>query len=169
LKPFIEECREEGNGIFILVKTSNPSSGELQDLLLEDKRPVYEVVASLVDELSSSVIGDKKYSSVGAVVGATYPETAEKLRKLMPKSIFLVPGYGAQGGSAKDVCPCFNSDGYGAIVNSSRGIIFAYLKDKYSKEFSPEEFHKAARQAAIDMRDDVVSALNDVDKLPRHW
>lgn len=165
IKPFIDACREFGKGIFALVKTSNPSSGELQDKMVEG-RPVYEVVAELVEEWGRDLVGERGYSSIGAVVGATFPEEAERLRAVMPKSIFLAPGYGAQGGTAKDLLPCFNDDGYGAIVNSSRGIIYAYSKDQYKDRFAEEEFHLAARQAALDMRDDIVRTLKENGKAP---
>ena len=121
VKPFVDVCNECDRGIFVLVKTSNPSSGEFQDRLI-DGRPLYELVAEKVVEWGSASM-DGEYSNVGAVVGATYPEMSKILRKLMPKTYFLVPGYGAQGGTAEDLKYCFNQDGLGAIVNSSRGII----------------------------------------------
>ncbi|HLC55968.1 MAG TPA: orotidine-5'-phosphate decarboxylase [Candidatus Nanoarchaeia archaeon] len=164
IKPFIDVCKEHGKGIFILVKTSNPSSGELQDKIIDGKETVYEVVARYVHQVGNELIGERGYTPIGAVVGATYPEEAEKLRKIMPKTIFLVPGYGAQGGKAEDVVPCFNDDGYGAVVNSSRGITSAWKNESYKNKFKPEEFHLAARQAAIDMRDDVVKALKQNGK-----
>ena len=156
VKPFLDVCREEDKGIFVLVKTSNPSSGEFQDRLI-DGRPLYEWVAEKVVEWGESHMGDT-YSNVGAVVGATYPEMSVILRKLMPKTYFLVPGYGAQGGTAQDLKACFNEDGLGAIVNSSRGIIAAYKQDKYAK-FGPEHFEEASRQAVIDMVADINSVL----------
>ena len=156
VKPFIEVCREEKKGLFILVKTSNPSSGEFQDRLV-DGRPVYELVAEKVVEWGADCM-DGAYSNVGAVVGATYPEMSAILRKLMPKTYFLVPGYGAQGGTAKDLKPCFNEDGLGAVVNSSRGIIAAYKQEKYGK-FGAEHFAEASRQAVIDMVADINSVL----------
>jgi len=148
IKPFAEKCAEYNKGMFILVKTSNQSSGDLQDLKMDDGRTVYEIMGMLIESWGAGDIGESGYNSIGAVVGATYPHQAEKLRELMPNSIFLVPGYGAQGGSAQDVKPCFNSDGLGAIVNSSRGIIFAYEKsDKYTED----DYGKAAREAVIAM------------------
>lgn len=156
VKPFVDVCREEDKGIFVLVKTSNPSSGEFQDKLI-DGRPLYELVAGKVVEWGDSCM-DGAYSNVGAVVGATYPEMSRILRKLMPRTYFLVPGYGAQGGTAQDLKHCFNEDGLGAIVNSSRGIIAAYKQEKYAK-FGPEHFAEASRQAVIDMIEDINSVL----------
>lgn len=156
VKPFVDVCREEDRGLFILVKTSNPSSGEFQDRLI-DGRPLYELVAEKVVEWGSNCM-DGAYSNVGAVVGATYPEMSKILRKLMPNTYFLVPGYGAQGGTAKDLAHCFNEDGLGAVVNSSRGIIAAYKQEKYAK-FGPEHFAEASRQAVIDMIADINSVL----------
>lgn len=164
LKPFITVCKNNGKGIFILVKTSNPSSGEYQNKILEGSDTLYAEVAKYVSEAGENVTGERGYSPIGAVVGATYPEEAEKIRKLMPKSIFLVPGYGAQGGGAKDTVPCFNNDGYGAIVNSSRGILYAYNKAPYNQKFSKTEFTQASRQAAIDMREDIVGVLKENGK-----
>ena len=156
VKPFVDVCKEENKGIFVLVKTSNPSSGEFQDRLIDGK-PLYERVAEKVVEWGEAHMGDV-YSNVGAVVGATYPEMSAILRKLMPKTYFLVPGYGAQGGTAKDLQACFNEDGLGAIVNSSRGIIAAYKQEKYAK-FGPEHFADASRQAVLDMVADINSVL----------
>lgn len=156
VKPFVDVCKAENKGIFVLVKTSNPSSGELQDKLV-DGRPVYELVADKVVEWGADCM-DGAYSNVGAVVGATYPEMSAILRKLMPKTYFLVPGYGAQGGTAKDLKACFNEDGLGAIVNSSRGIIAAYRQEKYAK-FGAEHFAEASRQAVVDMVADINSVL----------
>ena len=156
VKPFVDVCKAENKGIFVLVKTSNPSSGELQDKLV-DGRPVYELIADKVVEWGADCM-DGAYSNVGAVVGATYPEMSAILRKLMPKTYFLVPGYGAQGGTAKDLKACFNEDGLGAIVNSSRGIIAAYRQEKYAK-FGAEHFAEASRQAVVDMVADINSVL----------
>lgn len=156
VKPFVDICNEEDKGIFVLVKTSNPSSGEFQDKLVDGK-PLYELVAEKVVEWGDASM-DGAYSNVGAVVGATYPEMSKILRKLMPRTYFLVPGYGAQGGTAQDLKHCFNEDGLGAIVNSSRGIIAAYKQEKYSK-FGPEHFAEASRQAVIDMIADINSVL----------
>ncbi|MBR0132195.1 MAG: orotidine-5'-phosphate decarboxylase [Lachnospiraceae bacterium] len=160
IKPFVDVCKAEKKGIFVLVKTSNPSSGEFQDKLIEDengvKRPFYEIVGEMVDKWGSDCMGDA-YSYVGAVVGATYPEMGKILRKIMPKAYILVPGYGAQGGKASDLKPYFNEDGLGAIVNSSRGIIAAWKNDKYKDRFASENFAGASRQAVIDMLDDIRS------------
>lgn len=156
VKPFVDVCRETGKGIFVLVKTSNPSSGEFQDRLV-DGRPLYELVGEKVAEWGESHMGDS-YSYVGAVVGATYPEMGKVLRKIMPKTYILVPGYGAQGGKAADLAPYFNEDGLGAIVNSSRGIIAAYKQEKYAK-FGAENFADASRQAVVDMIDDITGAV----------
>ena len=156
VKPFVDVCKKEDKGIFVLVKTSNPSSGEFQDQLI-DGRPLYELVADKVLEWGSETM-DGEYSNVGAVVGATYPEMSRILRKLMPHTYFLVPGYGAQGATAEDLRPCFNEDGLGAIVNSSRGIIAAYKKAPYDK-FGPEHFGEASRQAVLDMVADINRVL----------
>jgi orotidine-5'-phosphate decarboxylase len=156
INPFTKVCKEEKKGIFILVKTSNPSSGEFQDKLIDGK-PLYEHVGAKVDEWGRECMGDD-YSYVGAVVGATYPEMGAALRKIMPKAYILVPGYGAQGGKGSDLVNFFNKDGLGAIVNSSRGIIAAYAKDEYAK-FGEKNFAEASRQAAIDMINDINGAL----------
>jgi orotidine-5'-phosphate decarboxylase len=156
VKPFVDICKEENKGIFVLVKTSNPSSGEFQDQKV-DGTPLYELVGRKVAEWGEECMGDT-YSNVGCVVGATYPEMGKVLRKLMPKTYILVPGYGAQGGTAKDLAPYFNEDGLGAIVNSSRGIIAAYKKESYAK-FGEEHYAEASRQAVIDMIADINSVL----------
>lgn len=155
VRPFIEICKEYDKGIFVLVKTSNPSSGEFQDRLV-DGRPLYEEVAGRVEEWGKDLIkGD--FSEVGAVAGATYPEVGKVLREIMPHAMILVPGYGAQGGKGEDLKPFFNKDGRGAIVNSSRGIIAAWKKDEY-KEFK-DDIGMASRQAVIDMKEDILNAL----------
>ena len=154
IQPFIDVCREEKKGIFILVKTSNPSSGEFQDQKIDGK-PLYELVGEHVAEWGEQCRGDD-YSYVGAVVGATYPEMGRVLRKVMPKSYILVPGYGAQGGTAKELAPYFNEDGLGAIVSSSRGIIAAYRQPAYEK-YGERGFAEAARQAALAMKEDIDS------------
>lgn len=156
IKPFIDVCREEKKGLFILVKTSNPSSGEFQDRVIDGK-PLYELVGEKVAEWAETCMGGD-YSYIGAVVGATYPEMGKALRKVMPNSFILVPGYGAQGGKAADLVHYFNEDGLGAIVNSSRGIIAAYKQEKYAS-FGELDFAKASRQAVIDMIADIGSAL----------
>ena len=156
VKPFIDVCNQNDRGIFVLVKTSNPSSGEFQDREI-DGRPLYEHVAEKVVAWGETSM-DGAYSNVGAVVGATYPEQGRILRKLMPKTYILVPGYGAQGGQGKDLVDFFNEDGLGAIINSSRGIIAAHTKSEYSK-FGEAHFAEASRQAVVDMLDDIRGAL----------
>ena len=156
IKPFIDVCKEENKGLFILVKTSNPSSGEFQDQLIGD-RPLYELVGEKVSQWGELHMGDN-YSYIGAVVGATYPEMGKVLRKLMPKTYILVPGYGAQGGKAEDLVHFFNKDGLGGIINSSRGIIAAYKQKKYEK-YGPTAYADASRQAVIDMREDLKRAM----------
>ena len=156
VNPFIDVCKEEKKGLFILVKTSNPSSGEFQDQLINGK-PLYELVGGKVAQWGESCMGDE-YSYIGAVVGATYPEMGKVLRKVMPKSYILVPGYGAQGGQGKDLVHFFNEDGLGAIVNSSRGIIAAYKQEAYAK-FGAENFGEASRAAVEAMVKDINGAL----------
>ncbi len=156
INPFIDVCKAQKKGIFVLVKTSNPSSGEFQDRLI-DGRPLYELVGEQVAAWGEQAMGDA-YSYVGAVVGATYPEMGRVLRSLMPKSLILVPGYGAQGGKGKDLVPFFNEDGLGAIVNSSRGIIAAYRQDAY-KSYGEANYADAARAAVLDMKQDIMEAL----------
>ena len=168
VKPFLKVCGEEKKGIFVLVKTSNPSSGELQDRLVTtgqagdggDPRPLYELVGSQVAAWAEECMPEEgAYSYVGAVVGATYPEQGRILRKIMPKSFILVPGYGAQGGKGADLVHFFDKDGLGAIVNSSRGIIAAYQQEQYAR-FGGEGYADAARAAVLAMREDIASALN---------
>ena len=158
VNPFLDVCKEEKKGIFVLVKTSNPSSGEFQDQKI-DGRPLYELVGEKVAAWGSEVMGDE-YSYVGAVVGATYPEMGKVLRKVMPKAYILVPGYGAQGGKGKDLVHFFNEDGLGAIVNSSRGIIAAYKQEQYVK-FGAENFGDASRAAVETMVADIKGALEN--------
>lgn len=159
MREFMDEVKTFEKGLFVLVKTSNKTSGQLQDLEVEDGK-VYDKVAELVSNWNDSLVGEMGYSPVGAVVGATYPSELEHLRQKMPKAIFLVPGYGAQGGGAKDVVGAFNADGLGAIVNSSRGIIFAY-------EGSNLEYKEAARKATLEMREDINRTLENADK--KYW
>ena len=158
VKPFMDVCKEEKKGIFVLVKTSNPSSGEFQDQEING-RPLYELVGEKVAQWGDELMGDG-YSYVGAVVGATYPEMGKVLRKIMPKTFILVPGYGAQGGKGADLVHFFNEDGLGAIVNSSRGIIAAYKQEKY-KEFGAENYADSSRQAVKDMIADISGALEN--------
>jgi len=158
VKPFIKVCKEENKGLFILVKTSNPSSGEFQDQLING-RPLYELVGEKVAEWGAEHMGNS-YSYIGAVVGATYPEMGKTLRKIMPKTFILVPGYGAQGGKGADLVHFFNEDGLGAIVNSSRGIIAAYKQESY-QTFGAANFQDASRQAVLDMVADINGALKE--------
>lgn len=167
IRPFLEVCREEGKGIFVLVKTSNPSSGELQDIIDRNGEALYENAGRLVTRWGKELIGEKEYSAVGAVVAATYAQEGAKLRKLMPDALFLVPGYGAQGGTAADVVPCFNEDGYGAVINASRSIIYAYQSEAHRRR--PAEFHLAAAEAALAMREELHKALKQSGKLPAGW
>ena len=154
IKPFLNWMEKRGKGIFVLVKTSNKSSGELQDLKLENGKTVFAYMGGLVEEWGKEFIGKYGYSSVGAVVGATHPVQAEILRKEMPHTFFLIPGYGAQGGKADDLKVCFK-DGLGGIVNSSRGILCAYKQEKYARL----SYAAAARQASIDMKNDLNRAI----------
>ena len=156
--PFVNDCIKYGKGIFILVKTSNKSSGELQDLKLEDGKTVYEKVAELVKTWGEELVGEYGYSSVGAVVGATYPKQIEELRTIMPNTYFLIPGYGAQGGKAEDIALGFK-DGLGGIVNASRSLMAAYKSDRWKEQFKEEEYAEATRAEAIRMRDEINSAL----------
>ena len=158
VKPFIDVCKENKKGIFVLVKTSNPSSGEFQDRLIDGK-PLYEWVGEQVDKWGADCMGDQ-YSYVGAVVGATYPEMGKVLRDIMPKSYILVPGYGAHGGRGADLVHFFNKDGLGAIVNSSRGIIAAYQAKGYEK-YGEEAYADASRAAVLAMKEDIASALSN--------
>jgi len=165
VKPFIEVCRKEKKGLFILVKTSNPSSGEFQDRLVLPEgctdasvaRPLYEIVGEKVAEWAADHMGET-YSYIGAVVGATYPEMGKILRRIMPKSYILVPGYGAQGGKGKDLKHFFNEDGLGAIINSSRGIIAAYQQEPYAK-YGAENYADASRAAVLDMKEDIKTGI----------
>jgi orotidine-5'-phosphate decarboxylase len=161
IQPFLDESKNHNKGIFVLAKTSNPSSGQLQDLITEGGKPVYEVLGELINEWANEEgsIGESGYSFVGAVVGATYPEHAKKLRKIMPNSIILVPGYGKQGGAGKDTIPNFNKDGQGAIVNNSSALDFAYTYEKY--KCSSENYAQASRNALIDMTADISDALKE--------
>lgn len=155
IAPLIKICKENSKGIFVLVKTSNPSSGEFQDKSLQDGTPIYEYMGHMCENWGEELPGKYGYSGVGAVVGATYPEQLSQLRKKLPHTFFLVPGYGAQGGGGKGVSGGFDKNGLGAIVNASRSIMFAY-----QKEGCPEQdYASAARREAIRMRDDIVSNI----------
>ena len=152
ITPFVEDCIKYGKGIFVLVKTSNPSSGELQDLKLENGKTVYEHVASLVEKWGEELRGEYGYSSVAAVVGATYPEQLKEIREKAPHTYFLIPGYGAQGGKAEDIALGFDKEGLGGIVNASRSLMCAYKSDKWKDKFTEAEYGKATRAEAIEMR-----------------
>lgn len=158
VKPFIDVAKRDGKGVFCLVRTSNPSAGDFQDLKLGDGRMVYEAVAAKVNEWGEELIGEEGFSSLGAVVGATWPEQAVQLRKAMPKAIILVPGYGAQGASADDAVASFTADGKGSIVNASRSIMTAWKKNS---DLKPEEFATAARLEAEDMKNKLNAALKN--------
>ena len=161
LKPFIDDCKKFEKGAFILVKTSNPSSGDIQDLKLENGETIHERVGSLVEEWGEELVGEYGYSSIAAVVGATYPEQLKILRKKMPHTFFLIPGYGAQGGKAEDIALGFDENGIGGIVNASRSLMCAYKSDRWKDSFKQEEFGKATRLEAIRMRDELNSCLNN--------
>jgi len=165
--PFISDIKRYGKGIFVLVKTSNPSSVDLQDLTVvhnDSRKKLCEIVAKLVDEWGKNAIGNSGYSSIGAVVGATFPNDAKVLRELMPKSYFLVPGYGAQGGRASDIVTCFNNDGYGALIAASRSINYAF---KYDNRFSDGQFADAAREAVKKMNREINDELQKHGLM--HW
>jgi orotidine-5'-phosphate decarboxylase len=158
INPFAKVCKEESKGIFVLVKTSNPSSGEFQDQLVDGK-PLYEKVGEMVSQWGAACMPENgNYSYIGAVVGATYPEQGKILRKIMPRTFILVPGYGAQGGKGADLVHFFNEDGLGAIINSSRGIIAAYQQEKYER-YGEVGYADASRAAVLDMREDISQAL----------
>ena len=169
IKPFIKVCEEYGKGIFILSKTSNLSAGEFQDLKTgDDKVPLYLHIAKYISKEANKLIGKKGYSPIGAVVGATHPKEAKLLREAMKTSFFLVPGYGKQGATAQDIEPYFNEDGYGALVSSSRAITFAYL-DSESNEYPQLDYLEFVREAAINMRDDILSVMKRSGKIPKGW
>ena len=158
IKPFTDACAANGTGVFALVKTSNPSSGQLQDMKFEDGRTLYEAVADLVEEWGAETRGETGYSVIGAVVGATYPQQGTSLRARMPHTFFLVPGYGAQGATGKDIAGCFDANGNGAIINASRSILCAWKKQE------GVAFDAAARNEAIRMREDLCSCLKELGK-----
>jgi len=159
IKPFLNDCRKHGKGIFVLVKTSNRSSGQIQDILTSTGKSMYEIVAELVTDWGKNLKGKYGYSSVGAVVGATYPNQAKILRRILKDTYLLVPGYGVQGGTARDVAHSFNCDGLGAIVNASRSIMCAYQSDMWKTTYDEAHFADASRAEAIRMRDDINSAI----------
>ena len=153
ITPFVQDCVKFNKGIFVLVKTSNPSSGELQDLKLENGQTVYEHVASLVEKWGENLRGKYEYSSVAAVVGATYPEQLKEIREKAPHTYFLIPGYGAQGGKAEDIALGFDNKGLGGIVNASRSLMCAYKSDKWKEKYSEAEYGKATRAEALEMKE----------------
>ncbi|HQD29693.1 orotidine-5'-phosphate decarboxylase [Acetivibrio saccincola] len=160
IKPFIEDCDKYNKGIFILVKTSNKSSGQFQDIITETGKSMYEIVAQHIEEWGRDLKGEYGYSSVGAVVGATYPNQAKILRKILKSAYILVPGYGAQGGTAKDVASSFNPDGLGAIVNASRSIMCAYKSERWKEKYTEEKFYEASRAEALRMKEDINGVLS---------
>jgi len=160
VNPFVEDCKEYNKGIFVLVKTSNKSSGEIQDLVTEDGETIYTKVGKLVEKWGEECRGEYGYSSVSAVVGATYPKQLEELRKLMPHTYFLIPGYGAQGGKAEDIALAFDKNGLGGIINASRSLMCAYKSDRWKDKYTEEQYGEATRAEAIRMRDELNSAIN---------
>ena len=161
VKPFIEDCKKYDKGIFVLVKTSNPSSGELQDLKLENGKEVYMQVAELVEKWGEDLIGNDGYSSIAAVVGATYPEQLKQIRNSAPHTFFLIPGYGAQGGKAEDIALGFDKNGLGGIINASRSLMCAYKSDKWKDKYSDEQYAEATRAEAIRMREELNCAKEE--------
>lgn len=164
VNPFVEDCKKYDKGIFVLVKTSNKSSGELQDLKTEDGEEIYKKVAKLVNTWGKDLIGEYGYSSVSAVVGATYPKQLKELRELMPHAYFLIPGYGAQGGKAEDIALGFDKNGLGGIVNATRSLMCAYKSDLWKDKFKEEDYAKATRAEAIRMRDELNKAISKGEK-----
>ncbi|MGI6778624.1 MAG: orotidine-5'-phosphate decarboxylase [Acetivibrionales bacterium] len=160
IKPFVNDCMEYGKGIFVLVKTSNKSSGQIQDLFTQDGKSVYEIVAEYIEEWGKNLIGENGYSSIGAVVGATYPNQARILRGIMRHAYILVPGYGAQGGTARDVAHSFNNGLLGAIVNASRSVMCAYQSELWRSKYSEKSFAEASRSEVIRMRNEIIEAIN---------
>ena len=159
IKPFIEDCKKYNKGVFILAKTSNPSSGDLQDVKLENGEEVYIKIARLIEKWGEELIGEYGYSSISAVVGATYPKQLEEIRKVAKHTYFLIPGYGAQGGKAEDIAYGFDKNKLGGIVNASRSLMCAYKSDLWKEKYSEEEFDKATREEAIRMRNELNSAI----------
>ena len=159
VKPFIDDCKKYNKGIFVLVKTSNKSSGDVQDLVLQNGKTIYETIAELVNIWGEDLVGENGFSSVGAVVGATYPQQLEELRKIMPKSYFLIPGYGAQGGKAEDIALGFAENGLGGIVNASRSLMCAYKSDLWKNKFAEEDYAQATRAEALRMKEELNLAI----------
>lgn len=161
IKPLIEDCKKYEKGIFILVKTSNPSSGELQDLKLENQKEVYMQVANLVERWGEELRGKYGYSSIAAVVGATYPKQLEQIRREAPHTYFLIPGYGAQGGKAQDIALGFDENRLGGIVNASRSLMCAYQADRWKEQYTEQEYAKATRAEAIRMKEDLMTSYKE--------
>ena len=159
VKPFIDDCKKYNKGLFILVKTSNPSSGELQDEKLENGEEVYTRVAKYVEKWGEKLRGEYKYSSISAVVGATYPEQLKQLRQIAPHTYFLIPGYGAQGGKAEDIALGFDENGLGGIVNASRSLMCAYKSEMWKDKFEEKDYAKATRAEAIRMKEELCSKI----------
>ena len=159
VKPFIDDCKKYNKGLFILVKTSNPSSGELQDLKLENGEEVYTRVAKLVENWGKELRGEYNYSSIAAVVGATYPEQLKQIREIAPHTYFLIPGYGAQGGKAEDIALGFDKNGLGGIINASRSLMCAFKSDKWKEKFEEKDYAQATRAEAIRMKDELNTVL----------
>ena len=159
VKPFIDDCKKYNKGLFILVKTSNPSSGELQDVKLENGEEVYTRVAKYVEKWGEELRGEYNYSSISAVVGATYPEQLKELRKIAPHTFFLIPGYGAQGGKPQDIALGFDENGLGGIVNASRSLMCAYKSDMWKDKFEEKDYAKATRAEAIRMKEELNSYI----------
>lgn len=159
VKPFIDDCKKYNKGLFILVKTSNPSSGELQDVKLENGEEVYTRVAKYVEKWGEELRGEYNYSSISAVVGATYPEQLKQLRQIAPHTYFLIPGYGAQGGKAEDIALGFDENGLGGIVNASRSLMCAYKSDMWKDKSEEKDYAKATRAEAIRMKEELCSKI----------
>ena len=159
VKPFIDDCKKYDKGIFVLVKTSNPSSGELQDKKIEGGEKIYIEVAKLVEQWGEDLIGESGYSSVSAVVGATYPNQLKEIREIAPHTYFLIPGYGAQGGKAEDIALGFDKNGLGGIVNASRSLMYAYKSEKWKDKFEEKDYGKATRAEAIRMKEELNRAI----------
>lgn len=168
IDPFINECHNHNKGVFVLVRTSNPSAKEYQEAQIDNK-PLYERIACDLNVKAQELVGKSGFSSIGAVVGATWPDETIRLRAILPKSYFLVPGYGAQGGTADQVVAAFDGTGYGALINSSRSIIFAYRKASNGQEMNSKQFAQISKTAIREMRNDILSSLKKAKKLPRNW
>lgn len=159
VKPFVEDCKKYGKGVFILVKTSNPSSGEIQDVKTENGEEIYTKVAQLVEKWGEELRGEYGYSSIAAVVGATYPEQLKQIRKTAPHTYFLIPGYGAQGGKAEDIALGFDNKGLGGIINASRSLMCAYKSDRWKDQFNETEYAQATRAEALRMKEELNKAI----------